>query len=58
MTQIPNIEEFEERAAIHQFEGGLPRSRAEDLAAQAQGFEGASGYWQWLADYVVKGRLN
>lgn len=58
MSQIPDIEEFEERAAIHQYEGGLSRSRAEDLAAQAQGFKNAFAYWQWLADYVVKGRLH
>lgn len=58
MSQIPDIEEFEERAAIHQYEGGFSRSRAENLAAQAQGFKNASEYWQWLADYVVKGRLH
>lgn len=58
MSQIPDIEEFEERAAIQQYEGGLSRSRAEDLAAQAQAFKNASAYWQWLADYVVKRRLR
>lgn len=49
----PDIDWFEERAAIAQFDGGLTRSEAEELAAQAQGFVDADDYWQWLADYVV-----
>ena len=51
---IPDIDAFEERAAIAQYDGGLSRRTAEDLAAQAQGFPDADAYWQWLADYVVK----
>ena len=51
---IPDIDAFEERAAISEFEGGLTRERAEDLAARAQRFRGADPYRQWLADYVVK----
>lgn len=50
---IPDIETFEERAAIIQYDGGLSRSRAEDLAAQAQGFRDANHYWQVLATYVL-----
>ena len=53
MTQTPDIDAFEERAAIAEYDGGLSRSRAEDLAARAQGFADADAYWQWLADYVV-----
>lgn len=53
MTRIPDIDAFEERAAIAEYDGGLPRSEAEDLAALAQGFPNAGAYWQWLADYVV-----
>ena len=53
MTRIPDIAEFEERAAIAEYDGGLARSKAEDLAAQGQGFRDANQYWQWLADYVV-----
>jgi len=53
MTRIPDIDDFEERAAIAEYDGGLSRSRAEDLAARAQGFRDADAYWQWLADYVV-----
>lgn len=53
MSQIPDIDAFEERAAIAEYDGGLSRSRAEDLAARAQGFADADAYWQWLADYVV-----
>ncbi len=56
MSRVPDIDAFEERAAIHEFEGGLSRSRAEDLAARAQGFVNAAAYWQWLADYVVNRR--
>ena len=55
---IPDIEAFEERSAIAEFEGGLPRPAAEDLAAQAQGFLSAGHYWQWLADYVVNRRIQ
>ena len=54
---IPDIEEFEERAAIAEYDGGLSRAAAEDLAARAQGFTDARHYRQWLADYVVSGRL-
>ena len=54
---IPDIEMFEERAAIAQFDGGLSLSEAEDVAAQDQGFSSADSYWQWLADYVVSKSL-
>ena len=50
---IPDIDAFEERAAIAQYEGGLTRKQAEDLAAKAQGFRDADHYWQWLAEYVL-----
>ena len=58
VTPVPDIEAFEERAAIMQYDGGLSRSRAEDEAAKAQGFRDAAHYWQVLADYVVKGSLG
>jgi hypothetical protein len=58
MTPVPDIDAFEERAAIMQYEGGVTRSRAEDEAARAQGFRGAGHYWQVLADYVVNRRLG
>ena len=57
MSVIPDIEAFEERAAIAEYDGGLVRSRAEDLAARAQGFPDAQTYWKWLADYVVHRQL-
>ena len=50
---IPDIEAFEERAAIAQYDGGLTLYVAEDLAAQDQGFGSAADYWHWLATYVV-----
>lgn len=50
---IPDIEAFDERVAIAEYDGGLPRSQAENLAAQEQGFATAQAYWQWLAEYVV-----
>lgn len=58
VAPVPDIDEFEERAAIIQYDGGLSRSRAEDLAAQAQGFRNADHYWQVLADYVVSKKLS
>lgn len=42
---------------IAEYEGGLSRDAAEDLAARAQGFGDAREYWKWLADYVVARRL-
>ena len=54
---IPDIEEFEERAAIAEYDGGLSRAIAEDLAAQRQGFADAAAYWAWLADYVIYKRI-
>ncbi len=58
MMVPPNIEEFEERAAIAEYDGGLSRSEAEDVAAQDQGFISAQYYWQWLADYVVSRKMS
>lgn len=55
---IPDIDAFEERAAIIEHDGGLSRSEAEDRAAKAQGFRNAEHYWQALADYVVHRRLT
>ncbi len=54
MMVPPDIEAFEERAAIVEFDGGSTRATAEDVAARAQGYRDASAYWQWLADYVVR----
>lgn len=54
---IPDIAEFEERAAIVEYDGGLSRSEAENVAAKDQGFSGTDAYWQWLADYVVHRRM-
>ena len=56
-TPIPDIEAFEERAAIIEYDGGLPRSKAEDLAAQGQGFRDAAHFRQVLADYLLTGNL-
>ena len=58
MTPIPDIDAFEERAAIMQYDGGVTRSEAENRAAQAQGFKNAEHYWQVLADYVVHRRFQ
>jgi hypothetical protein len=54
----PDIDAFEERAAVMQYEAGLPRAVAEDRAAQEQGFDDAGHYWKALADYVVNRRLT
>jgi hypothetical protein len=57
MSPVPDIDAFEERAAIVEYDAGATRGQAEDLAAQAQGFRDAAHYWQVLADYVVQRRL-
>lgn len=57
MNPVPDIDAFEERAAIAQYDGGLNREAAEDLAARAQGFLDREHYWQTLADYVITKRL-
>ena len=35
----PDVHAFEERSAICEYDGGLSRANAEDLAAQAQGYD-------------------
>lgn len=50
---MADIAELSPLLGIAEYDGGLLRSRAEDLAAQAQGFRDAEAYWQWLADYVT-----
>ncbi|HEY9817750.1 MAG TPA: hypothetical protein V6D20_18380 [Candidatus Obscuribacterales bacterium] len=57
-SRIPDIEAFEERAAISEYDGGLTRLQAEALAAQEQGFASAGAYWRWLAGYVSKRGLG
>ncbi len=54
---VPDIDAFEERAAILEYEAGLTRKEAEERAAQAQGFKDASHYRQVLADYLLTGKL-
>ena len=55
---IPDIEAFEERASIAQYDEGLTLNDAEDRAAQDQGFGSAADYWRWLATYVANSGLN
>lgn len=57
MTGVPDIDAFEERAAILEFEAGLTRREAEDRAAQAQGFRDAENFRQALAEYLLSGRV-
>lgn len=54
---VPDIDAFEERAAIAEHDGGLSRSKAEDLAAHRQGFRDADAYWEWLTDYVINRKV-
>ena len=58
VTPVPDIDAFEERAAIMEYDGGLSKREAEDRAAQAQGFLNAMHFRQVLADYVVSGKLK
>jgi hypothetical protein len=53
MTPVPDIDAFEERAAIAEHDGGLSRDAAEDLAAREQGFRDRHHYWKVLTDYVI-----
>jgi hypothetical protein len=55
---IPDIEAFEERAAICQYEGQITRKQAEDFAARLQGFRDADHYFEWLTTYVLKRGLS
>ena len=55
---IPDIEAFEERAAIAEYDGGLTRQDAEDLAAQAQGFQDRDHYWGWLTAYADRMKMG
>ena len=55
---IPDIEVFEERAAIMVHEGGIPTYSAMDLSAQAQGFRNQAHYWAWLRVYLERKRLG
>ena len=54
---IPDIDDFEERAAIAEYDGGLSRRATEDVAARSQGFADAAAYWAWLAEYVLTRRI-
>lgn len=56
--RVPDIEEFEERAAIAEYDGGLSRRAAENVAARSQGFRDADHYWQWLAEYVLTRKIS
>jgi hypothetical protein len=54
---IPDIEAINTRAAIAEYDGGLSRAGAEDLAAKSQRAPDRDPYWHWLADYVVARKL-
>lgn len=58
MSLVPDIGDFEERAAIAEYDGGLSRRAAEDLAARAQGFRNADHYWEWLTEYVLTRKIS
>lgn len=45
---IPDIEAYDERVAIHIYEGDIPIDQAKDPSAQAQGFRNQAHYWAWL----------
>jgi hypothetical protein len=53
MSPLPDIEAFEERAAIAEHDGGLTREEAEDVAARDQGYRDRHHYWEVLAEYVL-----
>ncbi len=55
---IPDIEAFDERAAIMVYDGGVPSDQAEELAAKAQGFRNQAHCWAWLWVYVERKRMG
>lgn len=60
MPLIPDIDEFEERAAIMEYDGGFSRSMAEDRAAQEQvsGTRPSSGRLLPITCTPASGRLE
>jgi len=44
------VDQFEERAAIIQYEGGFPKEVAEQLAAEGLGFPDVSFFKQYVSD--------
>ena len=46
------LELFEERAAIMEYEGGMPREQAEMLAAKCYGFESKHRLYNWVEDLL------
>lgn len=52
---IPNIDAFEERAAIMEYDGGLSRSIAEDRAAQKRDLRDADHLREVPADNLLAG---
>lgn len=38
-TLVGDVDAFDERAAIAEFDGGMSRAEAEDFAAQSQGYD-------------------
>lgn len=49
---LPDIEAFEEKAAIGEFESDATREEAEDYAAQCQGNRDADYFFAWLAAFA------
>ncbi len=49
---FPDIDAFEGRTAIMEFDAGYSREVAEDMAARAQGFRDAAHLLTVLRDYL------
>ena len=58
VTPVPDIDAFEKRAAVMEYEGGRTRLEAENKAAQAQGFLNVTHFRQALAGNVVFEKLK
>ncbi len=52
MNKLPDIEAFEERAAIIEYDGDFSREQSEDMAAKAQGYLSAEHYRQSIIAYL------
>jgi len=49
---MPDIESFEERAAILEYDAGFSRADAEDRAAKAQGYSSFAHYKSTILEYL------
>ena len=50
---MTDIDDFEERAAILEYDGGMTREKAEAFAAKCQGFDSVKKFWEATKERVT-----